>query len=214
MTDKLQRDILIIITKRGLPVSQTDKNSKNFGERKKVNSYNNGPYFCDREKFLNLYEIEKRRSDREWHSSFLVLFKISPKKEETIGTTGKDGANSLAEAEQSYQQSQEVPDNFTNWLEEILTRGIRQGDVICRWSEKKYTILLHDIKEEDVEKVIKRIKDAYKNKLSSCPHQDCWYNIGGKCKSRNLKHESKAFCSQLLYMRKNELVWSYYRVQR
>ena len=95
-------------------------------------------FICDRETFSNIYELEKRRSERDWSSVYLSQIKISSeeRKNEDIEMAG---------------------DQLIN----ILSSKMRAGDTVCHWDDNKYLMIIYDIAENDIPGVMTRISDEF-----------------------------------------------------
>jgi len=81
------------------------------------------PLICDSETFMDIYSLEKASADRNNSKIFLISFKIS----NTIETI----------------QGIKAASRF----EYVLISVLRKCDVICRWDDKNYFVLLTSIKE-------------------------------------------------------------------
>ncbi len=102
-------------------------------------------FVCDRKKFRYIYELEKRRSDRAWHSTYLVKIELA-------------GENELAK------------DQSNNGFIKILTEKMRSADILYQWDKNIFLLLLSDLKHEDATKIVERISDSYfKNRQKEEP---------------------------------------------
>ncbi len=105
-----------------------------------------GAFICDDRKiFSNIYELEKRRHQRNSPPGYLVHLRLT-------GQLSKEEINIIA-------------DN----LLKLLLDQLRCGDVICPWDEKHFIILLADIREEQAEKVLNRIINYFEFKYDLPP---------------------------------------------
>jgi GGDEF domain-containing protein len=98
-------------------------------------------YLCDRETFSYIYNLEQRRSGREWNNSCFSRIKIDDIK----------GIN-LEKASEK--------------LKEVLIDNLRQGDLVCRWEDDNYMIILNDINKKNTDKVMERIYNNYFKKYT------------------------------------------------
>ncbi|MGB4125481.1 MAG: BTAD domain-containing putative transcriptional regulator [Dethiobacteria bacterium] len=103
-----------------------------------------GAFQCDAEIFRYLYKLEERKMRRDGHPAFLVLFTLT-----------NPGANLLE------QQKLAVPMQHLN---DILSHNLRQGDVICRWNEAQFLVLLQELDHEQVRIVIQRIVEKFRDR--------------------------------------------------
>ena len=98
---------------------------------------------CDKKLFSHIYELEKRRSDRDWHSTFISQITI----------------NSEISSEKRLEEAGQH-------LMDILKTKMRSGDVICRLEDEQYAIILYNIDSNDAATVMNRIfyySDSGKN---------------------------------------------------
>ena len=102
------------------------------------NGEEEGPYICDAETFTRFYELEIRRTNRELPPRQLVQIDLET-------SSGKNSGKELA-------------DNFYT----LLSDQLRNSDVLCRWHDCSFVILLVDVTPEDAEKVIERIENSFK----------------------------------------------------
>lgn len=96
-------------------------------------------YLCDRETFSYIYNLEQRRSKREWSDSYFSRIKIDDIK----------GINLKKASEM---------------LKDVLKDNLRQGDLVCRWEDDHYMVILNDINRENTNKVMERIYNNYVTK--------------------------------------------------
>ena len=90
----------------------------------------------DKKLFSYIYELEKRRSNRAWNSTYLVQIELS-------------GPNELA--------SEQNSKNLIN----ILFSNMRSTDIIYQWDDNIYLLILCDLNNEDATKIAARISDNY-----------------------------------------------------
>ncbi|MFW5719342.1 MAG: diguanylate cyclase domain-containing protein, partial [Halanaerobium sp.] len=97
-----------------------------------------GAFVCnDREKFSSIYELEKRKQQREVPPSYLLHMRL----------TGKIDRDQLVM----------LGDKFFK----LLSNQLRSGDVICRWNSKHFIILMTDITKKEAIKVRKRLINSF-----------------------------------------------------
>ncbi len=93
-------------------------------------------YLCDRETFSYIYNLEQRRSKREWNNSYFSRIKIDDIKEINL-------------------------EKASEKLKYVLKENLRQGDLVCRWKDNHYMIILNDINKKNTDKVMERIYNNY-----------------------------------------------------
>ncbi len=98
----------------------------------------NVAFLCTSDVFRYLYNLEVRRNERTGQSVFLGMLTLSWPNWEN---------------EDLVQMR-----NDMNCLEETLLNSLRKGDVVCRWNESQYLILLPEITLENTDLVMRRIK--------------------------------------------------------
>lgn len=100
-----------------------------------------GAFFCDRDSFRFFYQLEQARVERSGRAVYLgSLTLVSP------AGTGLSPAALAGAADR---------------LQEILRLNLRKGDVVTRWNETRFFLLLPDLTPEQAENVFKRIKGKY-----------------------------------------------------
>ncbi|RQD75692.1 MAG: hypothetical protein D5R97_05645 [Candidatus Syntrophonatronum acetioxidans] len=121
----------------------------------------NGAFICDPDTFRYIYKLEVRRLSRTGQVAFLGLLSLtSPDYSPLDKKSLKEGMNHL---------------------EGILAKSLRRGDVITRWNDAQYLILLPGSNLEQSQGVIHRIKTRFekgthakgiemKTKLKSLQH--------------------------------------------
>lgn len=113
---------------------------QDFIERNRINDNPDQTYafMCDPDIFFTLYELEKRRLKREWISINLVHLGLVDKNKIT---------KSVFPAAKK--------------MNNILKTKLRCGDIVCKWGEKNFLIMLMDIRSRNVKKVINRIESSF-----------------------------------------------------
>jgi len=93
----------------------------------------------DRDLFIRLCKLEKRRTKRDLICRFLLQIKLA----------GYRGPNRRVRRE------------IADKLSEHILKQIRSGDVFCRWSDDHFFLLLFDITKKEVDKFIKRLENTF-----------------------------------------------------
>jgi len=94
-------------------------------------------YLTDPENFIKLYNLEKNRADRTDIPRMVAHIRIV--------------------LEDGFEDTEKLEDKMLD----LLIRHLRSGDIVCRWDERHFIILLLDIEEKDVSIVIDRIENAF-----------------------------------------------------
>ncbi len=97
-----------------------------------------GAFLCTSDVFRYLYNLEVRRNERSGQSVFLGMLTLTWPAMENEDLAG-------------------MKDDM-DCLEETLLNSLRKGDVVCRWNESQYLILLPEITLENTDLVMRRIK--------------------------------------------------------
>ncbi len=95
-------------------------------------------FMCDLDTLFILYELEKRRFKRYWISIYLIHLGLADKNKivkEVFPAVEK--------------------------MENILKTRLRCGDIVSKWGNKNFLIMLMNIKNQDVKKVIERIENSF-----------------------------------------------------
>lgn len=129
-----------------LPITDSqEKNSLDLNgvqERLKGNKDEIGAFVCTSEVFREIYQLERRRGERIGISVFVALVTIIP----------------------SYvSRSSSSTKGTMDGLELFLVNSLRKGDVIARWSNNQYVLMLPGLAYEQGEKVMERIKNGFNN---------------------------------------------------
>lgn len=101
-----------------------------------------GAFLCDPDVFRFLYKLEQRRGERSGQAVFLGLLTL------TRPDYGMPMAKSLKETMER--------------LKESLVTSLRKGDVVSRWNEAQYLVLLPGLSLEQAERVLGRIKERFR----------------------------------------------------
>ncbi len=98
-----------------------------------------GCMLCSPEVFRFLYKTELRRSERSGQPVFLAMFVLE-----------LDSSNKAAD-----------PRECMNLLHRTLTINLRRGDVVCRWNDQQYLLLLTGLDADQAVKAINRIQKSF-----------------------------------------------------
>lgn len=105
-----------------------------------------GAFYCDPELFRYFYNIDRLRFERSGQSILLVLLTL----------TAPD--YSLPEKNTLH--------SVMNNLQVVAIESLRKGDLVTRWSDAQFLLLLPGLNREQAEKVAERIKNAYHKKYN------------------------------------------------
>ena len=94
-------------------------------------------YLTDPDNFIKLYDLEKRRAERTGVTRMVVHIRM-------VIDDGFDDTDKLEDK-----------------MLDLLIRHLRSGDIVCRWDERHFIIILLDIGEKDVNIVIGRLENAF-----------------------------------------------------
>ncbi len=97
-----------------------------------------GPFFCERDLFNYYYRQERVKRDRTSRPVYLG----------TLALTGLDGR---APSPDSLKQAIEK-------LQETLRSSLRKGDVVTRWNDSQFMLLLQCSDLEQTERVLQRLE--------------------------------------------------------
>lgn len=103
-----------------------------------------GPFYCDRKTFESIYDLERRRTERNGQSVFIVLFTLQPSDRLQIVP---------GEAENAFAV-----------FREIINRSLRKGDVYTDWDELQLVLILPGTNMEQTKLVIERLEKAFREK--------------------------------------------------
>jgi DNA-binding SARP family transcriptional activator len=106
----------------------------------------NGAYLCDAELFRYFYKLEQLRGERNDHTIFLCLLTI------VAGDYSKPPADLLKKV--------------TFNLQDVIMTSLRKGDLVTKWNEAQFLLLLPGLKVEQAVKVMDRIEIAFIRKHS------------------------------------------------
>jgi len=116
-----------------------DKNYLNLIKEKLEERDNvRGAFICTNDIFRMIYKLEKRRSERNNKPIFIAYIKFNNK---------------------------DLIENNIYQIEGILQKELRKGDIITRWDEDQYLMLLLDLNNQYASKVIKRISEILTSEM-------------------------------------------------
>jgi len=103
-----------------------------------------GAFFCGPGLFQSICRLESRNLERGGNTPYLCQFFFKH-------TEGKKiKANKL--------------NHFRYRLEEVLLNCLRKGDVVCRWNDGQYLVLLSNLNVANANKVVKRILSQFQKR--------------------------------------------------
>lgn len=129
------RDLYRRIKSEIEPTKELDLNT--IHEKLQESEESNRSFICDPDFFRLLYRLEKRRSEREKQDLVMGLFSIS----------WDDYRNF---EKRSLNQAMD-------YLKKILQDNLRKGDVVTRWSDSQYLVLLRGVRQPDSHKIFSRV---------------------------------------------------------
>jgi two-component SAPR family response regulator len=107
---------------------------------------NRGALLCDPDVFRYFYKLERSRRERTGQAVFLGLLTI------TLPDYRLPAPQILKEA--------------MLHLEAVLEKTLRKGDVISRWNEAQFLLILPGLNLEQAERVLKRVNAAFKSRYN------------------------------------------------
>lgn len=112
-------------------------------ELEKDVSYDNA-FYCEPEVFKSIYELERRRSQRQNTCFSVAVITVNPIKGYT------------------YSQNE----MRMNKIKQQLLNNLRKGDTVTCWNYRQFAVLLPGVDGELSEKILKRIVDPDKDDVS------------------------------------------------
>lgn len=100
-----------------------------------------GAYFCDQDSFHRMYNLERKRMSRTGLSAYLV--KIDLTRKDLTLPSAKELNRAAAE------------------LQEVLRRMLRRGDVVSRWNDTQFLVVLPMVDAVNIRKVVKRVGEEF-----------------------------------------------------
>ena len=91
---------------------------------------------CDKKLFSYIYELEKRRSDRDWHSTYLAKIEVEKNNNQDVGSD-------------------------TQYFINILVSNMRSEDIIYQWDRNIFLLILCDLNQKEAAKIVERISGIY-----------------------------------------------------
>jgi len=101
-----------------------------------------GAFFCHPDSFCSFYQLERRRLERAHLPGVLCLAYIK--------------------VPEDCPDKKYLIDYSAEKVKEVLLNNLRTGDVICRWDETQFLILLQGVDQDGAKKVVGRIKENYR----------------------------------------------------
>ncbi len=111
------------------------------------------PFFCNYGVFREIYSITLRQSKRKHDIATFMLLTVE------IPYNPGQGVVERHKAKMTMKH-----------LEESLECNLRESDVVCRFSEFQYVMLLFNCPEDHLPKVLQRIRDYFKEKYGKTAH--------------------------------------------
>lgn len=98
-----------------------------------------GAFFCDPDIFLKLYRLEECKAERNRQPVFWGCLAL------TYPDLTMPDEKRLTEA--------------MDFVEKVLRRNLRKGDIICRWTKNKFYLMLGCFNHEQARKPLERVKN-------------------------------------------------------
>ncbi|MGB4553287.1 MAG: BTAD domain-containing putative transcriptional regulator [bacterium] len=99
-----------------------------------------GAFYCEPPIFRSIYKLESRRAERRGQEVALCLLTLN----------GEKGAISPPELQEAMEH-----------LQAVLLACLRKGDVVTRWNESQFLVLLDTVNLHQAQKVLKRIESSF-----------------------------------------------------
>jgi DNA-binding SARP family transcriptional activator len=106
-----------------------------------------GAFFCEAETFISFYKLECRRAARTKETVFMGMFTVSRIKHR--------------------KQDSKVLTKGMGSILNLLIQGLREGDIVSKWSETQILVLLPGITFEQAEMILARILNKYQIDFAS-----------------------------------------------
>ena len=106
---------------------------------------NKGALICSPDKFMEIYELEKRRMERDVPNRCIIHLRLNDQNNQR-------------------KNSEQVVDHIGKIAEQILESLVNQlrcGDIVCRWNKKHFIVLVADTEYEEAEKIVNRLKNSF-----------------------------------------------------
>ncbi|MEC9489927.1 MAG: diguanylate cyclase, partial [Halanaerobiales bacterium] len=91
--------------------------------------------------FSTIYELEKRRLQRNTLDRYLAHLRL----------TGKLERKKII--------------MYGDKMLKLLSDQLRSGDVVCRWNSKHFIMLMTDVLEGEAERILRRLKNSFRAKF-------------------------------------------------
>jgi len=104
-----------------------------------------GALICSPDKFMEIYELEKRRMERDVPNRCIIHLRLNDQNNQR-------------------KNSEQVVDHIGKIAEQILESLVNQlrcGDIVCRWNKKHFIVLVADTEYEEAEKIVNRLKNSF-----------------------------------------------------
>ncbi len=105
-----------------------------------------GAHLCDGEAFQELYQLERKRISRNGTSAYLVKVDLVKPDLRIVSTAELESA--------------------AKCLGTVLKSVLRAQDVVCRWSDSQFLLLLSGLNGEGLQRARQRISDEYQKRTS------------------------------------------------
>lgn len=128
-------DEMRAIYKRLLASQSRAKVESNFCDVLEKDICYDNAFYCEPEVFKSIYELERRRSQRQKTCFSVGIITVNPIKGYT------------------YSQNE----LRMNKIKQLLLKQLRKGDTLTCWNYRQFAVLLPGVNEELTEKVLKRI---------------------------------------------------------
>lgn len=137
-------DEMRAIYKRLLASQYRTKVENNFCDVLEKDVFYDNAFYCEPEVFKSIYELERRRSQRQNTCFSVAVITVNPIKGYT------------------YSQNE----MRMNKIKQQLLNNLRKGDTVTCWNYRQFAVLLPGVDGELSEKILKRIVDPDKDDVS------------------------------------------------
>ena len=100
-----------------------------------------GAFYCNGDTFLKLSRLEEMRAESSERAVFW-------------------GCLTLSHSDYTWPDVKKL-DEAMKFLEDVLKENLRKGDIICRWNEKQFYLMLSCLKHEQARNALERIKNHF-----------------------------------------------------
>ncbi len=105
-----------------------------------------GAFVCSPDKFMEIYELEKRRMERDVPNRCVIHLRLTKQNIE----------------KKKNEQVVDRIEKIGEQLLESLVDQLRRGDIVCRWNKKHFVVLVADTDCEEAKKIVNRLKNSFK----------------------------------------------------